>query len=66
MRYFAQEGLLFLFVLLLSAKVFAKPGDTTWVQAQNDVHLDYFNDFDASVTFPAGTVSYRNCNKHGR
>src|SRR5690349_2777172 len=37
----------------------AAPGDTTWVQAQNDVHLDYFNDFDAQVTFPNGSLTYR-------
>jgi hypothetical protein len=37
----------------------ANPGDTTWVQAQNDVQLDWYNNFDAPVTFPSGSVSYR-------
>lgn len=46
-------------VFLLSAKSLANPGDTTWVQAQNDVQLDWYNDFDAPVNFPSGTVSYR-------
>ncbi|WP_118977005.1 T9SS type A sorting domain-containing protein [Taibaiella koreensis] len=36
----------------------ANPGDTTWVQA-NDVRLDYFNNFDTTVTFPDGSLSYR-------
>lgn len=51
--------LLFIMSLLTAAKSVANPGDTTWVQAQNDVHLDYYNDFDASVNFPDGSVSYR-------
>ena len=60
MRYFVRACVLFLIqVSLFSAKGFANPGDTTWVQAQNDVHLDYYNDFDAAVTFPSGSVSYR-------
>ncbi|KAI9459571.1 hypothetical protein F5148DRAFT_1150819 [Russula earlei] len=37
----------------------AAPGDTTWVQAQNDIQLNYYNNFDASVSFPSGAVSYR-------
>jgi hypothetical protein len=37
----------------------ASPGDTTWVQAQNDVQLNYYNKFDALVTFPGGTTTYR-------
>jgi len=36
----------------------ANPGDTTWVQA-NNVRLDYFNNFDTTVTFPDGSVTYR-------
>ncbi len=37
----------------------ASPGDTTWVQAQYGKWLDYYNNFDTSVTFPDGSVSYR-------
>lgn len=36
----------------------ANPGDTTWVQA-NHIQLDYYNDFDTSVVFPDGSVTYR-------
>ena len=36
----------------------AAPGDTTWVQA-NDVQLNYYNNFDTTVTFPAAGTSYR-------
>ena len=60
MSYFVRAFVFFsCMFFLLSAKSFATPGDTTWVQAQNDVHLDYYNDFDASVTFPSGVVPYR-------
>lgn len=60
MRYFVQAHILYLILVsLFSAKGFANPGDTTWVQAQNDVQLDYYNDFDAKVSFPSGSVSYR-------
>ncbi|THU39284.1 T9SS type A sorting domain-containing protein [Niastella caeni] len=60
MRYFVRACVLYLLLVsLFSAKGLANPGDTTWVQAQNDVQLDYYNDFDAAVTFPSGTVSYR-------
>jgi hypothetical protein len=59
MRYFVREGLLFFIVLLISAKSFSSPGDTTWVQAHNNVQLDWYNNFDASVSFPNGSVTYR-------
>jgi len=36
----------------------AAPGDTTWVQAHHDTWLDWYNDFDAPVRFPSGSVSY--------
>jgi hypothetical protein len=60
MRYFVRAFVLF-FVsgFILSAKSLANPGDTTWVQAQNDVQLDWYNDFDTPVTFPSGSLSYR-------
>lgn len=51
-----------LFALALAlgfSKTQAAPGDTTWVQAHNDVWLDYYNDFDQAVTFPDGTQSYQ-------
>src|SRR6185503_16460660 len=51
--------LLLLIVIINATKGLANPGDTTWVQAQNDVHLDYYNDFDTPVTFPSGSVSWR-------
>ncbi len=38
---------------------FASPGDTTWVQAQNDIQLDYYNNFDAVAAFPSGSTTYR-------
>lgn len=38
--------------------VHAGPGDTTWVQA-NQVQLDWYNNFDTTVNFPDGSVSYR-------
>ena len=60
MRYFVRAFvLIFVLGFILSAKGLANPGDTTWVQAQNDVQLDWYNDFDAPVTFPSGSVSYR-------
>jgi hypothetical protein len=37
---------------------YANPGDTTWVQA-NTVQLDYYNNFDTTVLFPDGSLSYR-------
>jgi hypothetical protein len=59
MRYFVRAFVLFFVLGFISANSLANPGDTTWVQAQNDVQLDWYNDFDAPVTFPAGSVSYR-------
>jgi hypothetical protein len=63
MSHFVRAFILLLaFVFLLSAKSLANPGDTTWVQAQNDVQPDWYNDFDTPVNFPSGTVrlSYHN------
>jgi hypothetical protein len=37
----------------------AAPGDTTWVQAHNDIQLDWYNNFDVAVNFPDGSLSYR-------
>lgn len=47
------------FILFFSLQAKASPGDTTWVQAHNDQWLDYYNNFDTTVTFPDGSVSYR-------
>lgn len=51
-------------LLLLTFGVFgaaqANPGDTTWVQAHNNIHLDqYAYNYDQSVSFPDGAVTYR-------
>ncbi|HKC67720.1 MAG TPA: peptide-N-glycosidase F-related protein [Bacteroidia bacterium] len=42
----------------LSATLYAAPGDTTWIQA-NNVQLNYYNNFDTAVAFPNGSTSYR-------
>jgi len=53
----------FLLCLILSAffisGVKAAPGDTTWVQAHSGVWLDWYGNFDSTVTFPDGSASYR-------
>lgn len=59
MRYFVQAFVLLFVLGFISANGLANPGDTTWVQAQNDVQLDWYNDFDVPVTFPSGSLSYR-------
>lgn len=35
-------------------------GDTTFVQAHNDKWLDWYNNFDTTISFPDGSKSYRN------
>jgi hypothetical protein len=45
--------------LCASCPAMAAPGDTTWVQAQNNIQLDAYGAFDAAVSFPSGTVAYR-------
>jgi hypothetical protein len=45
-------------IMALSATLYAAPGDTTWIQA-NNVQLNYYNNFDTAVAFPNGSVSYR-------
>lgn len=37
----------------------ANPGDTTWVQSHTDVQMTSYGAFDAPVTFPGGTTTYR-------
>lgn len=34
-------------------------GDTLWVQAQNNIQLDNYNNFDVPVIFPSDTISFR-------
>jgi hypothetical protein len=51
--------LLIVVALFLNSNAFkAAPGDTTWVAA-NNVQLNYYNNFDSTVVFPDGSVSYR-------
>ena len=50
---------IFLTAMMLAGAVKAAPGDTTWVQAQNDVQMPNFGNYDSPVTFPDGSVSYR-------
>ena len=53
-----MKKLVLLTLLAFSAALYAKPGDTTWVQA-NNVKLNYYNNFDTAVAFPDGSLSYR-------
>jgi hypothetical protein len=53
-----MKKLLIIAVIALSSKLYAAPGDTTWVYA-NNVKLNYYNNFDTAVAFPSGSVSYR-------
>jgi hypothetical protein len=46
-------------LLLCSSFLSANPGDTTFAQAHNNVQLDYYNNFDAPVTFPSTAIGYR-------
>ena len=54
-----KQCFLAVLVLLSSFSLRAAPGDTTWVQAHSDKWLDWYNNFDTTVTFPDGSVSYR-------
>lgn len=46
--------------LALSAtQAFASPGDTTWATSHTDVQMDNFGAFDAPITFPDGSKTYR-------
>ena len=49
---------LLIFALMSCVAVNANVGDTTWVYAHN-VQLNYYNNFDSTVVFPNGSVSYR-------
>lgn len=50
---------LLLFVLGFSTNVNAAAGDTTWVQAHADKWLTYYGDYDTTVVFPSGNLTYR-------
>lgn len=47
------------FTLLSALFVKAAPGDTTWIQAHNDMKLSYYGDYDTTIAFPDGTTQYR-------
>jgi len=49
--------ILYLFSIINIA--LSNPGDTTWVQAQHGLQLNYYNNFDTAVLFPSGNVTYR-------
>ncbi len=55
-----MKRILFAVLVAMCSAVGAKaaPGDTTWVQA-NNVQLDYYNNFDTAITFPAAGTTYR-------
>lgn len=56
---FFKTLILLFFLSLATFKSNAAVGDTTWVQAQNDKWLDYYNNFDTTVNFPNGITKYR-------
>ena len=62
MRY--THYILGLFVCLLSSQAFAAPGDTTKVAAHTNLQMDWYNNFDTAVTFPTGSVQYRQVKMH--
>ncbi len=55
-----KKIILFAFISLVvfSTKIYAAPGDTTWVQA-NITNLDNYGNFDDTVGFPGGSITYR-------
>lgn len=52
-------SIFFLSLFLVVAQSKAAPGDTTWVQAHNNIWLDYYNNFDTTINFPDGSTKYR-------
>ncbi len=55
-----RKVLLFVLLFVISGfRGWSASGDTTWVQAHDNVWLDWYNDFDADVSFPGDNVSYR-------
>lgn len=51
--------IVFALLLMIGADLKAAPGDTTWVQAHSTVKLDRNGNFDTTIEFPDGSVSYR-------
>lgn len=53
----------FLYLILLcfgtTMQADAAAGDTTWVQAQAGTWLEWYGDYDTTVTLPSGSTSYR-------
>ena len=60
MRYFVRAFVLLFVLGFISANGLANPGDTTWVQVQNDVQPDWYNNFDTPVTAKHFIVEYSN------
>jgi hypothetical protein len=50
MKFKFYISFLFTLISILSK---AAPGDTTWVQAQTNLQLNYYNNFDTTIAFPA-------------
>ncbi len=46
-------------LILLGMDSYAAPGDTTWVQAHNDIWMNHNGAFDSTVEFPDGSKTYR-------
>ncbi len=57
----SSKGLFMGLLLLLNLgyRTQAATGDTTWVQAHQDIQMPYFGNFDTLVQFPDGTVDYQ-------
>lgn len=49
----------FLVLIISFSGLKAAVGDTTWVQAQSDVWLSYYGDYDSTITLPNGNTNYR-------
>ena len=57
---FMKSQILFFFLFLFCLNALrANPGDTTLVQAQSDIWLSNFGNYDTSIVFPNGATSYR-------
>jgi len=53
-----MKKFILLSIIVMSSRLYAAPGDTTWVYA-NKVQLNYYNNFDTAVAFPDGSLTYR-------
>jgi len=52
-------SLIMVIIMTCITQAHAAPGDTTWIQAQNNVQLDNFGDWDENVNFPSSATTYR-------